>query len=135
MNASYSSQLRKRYTLRVLLMCLEGGESFGSCSTYEEGENYLPGGNIFQGVRRKLWIKVCYELFNQIGNYRNIMQIQFSSRKKNSWSQIWVIKIRVLRKVFGNFTLSDTEDNTSGSLHREAITDFRDLSGLTIWVR
>ena len=40
----------------------------------------------------------------------------------------------VLRKVFGNFTLSDTEDNTSGSLHREAITDFRDLSGLTIWV-
>ena len=33
---SYGSELRKRYTLRLLLMFLKEG-SFGSCSTSEDG--------------------------------------------------------------------------------------------------
>ena len=35
----------------------------------------------------------------------------------------WLIKIRVFRKVFSNFALSDAEGSTSGLLNRGAITD------------
>ena len=34
-----------------------------------------------------------------------------------------VIKIRLLRNVFGNFALSEAKDNTSGPLNREGIAD------------
>ena len=72
-------------------------------------------------VTRCLWqIKVPYDLFNHLGCYRNIMQFQISSRRERD---IWVIKIRVLRKAFNNFALSDAKDNTSGPLNRGGIAD------------
>ena len=46
------------------------------------------------------WIKVRYDLFNHLGSYKNIMQFQVSSRRKNRQRDIQFIKIRVLRKVF-----------------------------------
>ena len=50
------------------------------------------------------------------------MHFQISSGKENRY--IRVIKIRVLRSFLANnFVLSDAEDNTSGSLNRESISD------------
>ena len=50
------------------------------------------------------------------------MHFQISSGKENRY--IRVIKIRVLRSFLANnFILSDAEDNTSGSLNRESISD------------
>ena len=40
------------------------------------------------------------------------------------------MKIRVLRNVFGNFTLSDTEHSTSGPLNRGGIVDLPLLRAL-----
>ena len=69
------------------------------------------------------WIKVCYDCFNHLASYRDIMQFQSSSRRKNTQRNIQVIMIRVFRKVFSNFTLSEAWDNTSSSLNGGAITD------------
>ena len=45
-----------------------------------------------------LWkIKVCFDLFTNIGNYRNILEFQISSRRKRD---ALVVKVKVLRKVF-----------------------------------
>ena len=55
------------------------------------------------------------------------MHFQISSGKGNRY--IRVIKIRVLRSFLANnFVLSDAEDNTSGSLNRESISDLTLLS-------
>ena len=51
-------------------------------------------------TRRFWWIKVCYDLFNHLGSYRNILQFQTSSRWEKKQRCIWFIKIRFLRKVF-----------------------------------
>ena len=40
------------------------------------------------------------------------------------------MKIRVLRNIFGNFTLSDTEHSTSGPLNRGGIVDLPLLRAL-----
>ena len=50
-------------------------------------------------------------------NYRNIMQFQISSKRKITW----IIKIRVLRKVFSKqfCFIRYAEDNTSGRLIEE----------------
>ena len=53
---------------------------------------------------RCLWrIKLGYDLFNQLGSYRNIMQIQISSRWDNRQRNTWVIKIRVLKVLSKQF--------------------------------
>ena len=51
------------------------------------------------------------------------MQFQISSRRENRQRDTRVIKIRVQRKIFSNFALSDAEDNTSGPLNRGGIAD------------
>ena len=51
------------------------------------------------------------------------MQFQTSSRRENRQRDTRVIKIRVQRKIFSNFALSDAEDNTSGPLNRGDIAD------------
>ena len=72
-----------------------------------------------------LWkTKVSYDIFNQLGwSYRNIMQFQISSRGENSSRNTWVNNIRVPRKVFNNFALSEAEDNIPGPLNRGGIAD------------
>ena len=60
--------------------------------------------------------KVCYDLFNHLGSYRNTMQFQSSSRRKAGKE----IPVKVLAN---NFALSDTECNTSGSMNRWGIAD------------
>ena len=51
------------------------------------------------------------------------MQFQISSRRENRQIDTRVIQIRVQRKFFSNFALSDAEDNTSGPLNRGGIAD------------
>ena len=46
------------------------------------------------------------------------MQIQISSRRKNSYRDTQVIKIRVINKfLVNNFALSDAEGNTTSLLN------------------
>ena len=55
-------------------------------------------------------------VFNHLGSYGNIMQIQICSR----------LVFQFLEKFLANkFTLSDAEDNSSGLLNRGSITDLR----------
>ena len=51
------------------------------------------------------------------------MQFQISCRRENRQRDTQVIKIRVQRKIFSNFALSDAEDNTYGPLNRGGIAD------------
>ena len=51
------------------------------------------------------------------------MQFQISYRRENRERYTGLTKIRVLTKLFSNFTLSDAEENTSGPLDRGGITD------------
>ena len=50
-------------------------------------------------TRHPRQIKVGCNLFNKLGSYMNIMQLQISPRK-NRHRNTWVIRMRVLRKVY-----------------------------------
>ena len=54
---SYDSELRKRYTLRLFMMCLEE-RSFGSCPVWGHGTNDSLGGKVCLWKARG-WRKLC----------------------------------------------------------------------------
>ena len=54
---SYDSELRKRYTLRLFLMCLEEW-SFGICSAWGDIDKWLTWGKVCLGMARG-WRKSC----------------------------------------------------------------------------
>ena len=47
-----------------------------------------------------LRIKVCYDFLSHLGSYRSIMHFQIRSKRKNRQRYAWVVKIRVLGKLF-----------------------------------
>ena len=67
--------------------------------------------------------KVCDDFFNHLGSYENIMQLQISSRMENWYRDTRIIEIRVLRKVFNKFSLSDAENYISCLLNRAGVAD------------
>ena len=70
------------------------------------------------------WIKVCYDLFNHLGSYKNIMHFQISARKEKGLRDTWRINIIVIKKFLAqHFVLWDAEDNTSVLLNRVGIAN------------
>ena len=63
------------------------------------------------------WSPVVYDLFNQLGSYWSIMQVQLHEE--------WKTDKRGTSERFSanNFTLSDLEENTSGQLNRHQKAD------------
>ena len=83
--------------------------SSGTTVTFQNLENKTPSDIYlkFQLVCMKVQAHNSWEtplesrlVLNHLGNYRNILQFQISTRKKTWYRDTWVLKIRVLRKIF-----------------------------------
>ena len=67
---------------------------------------------------------IHYDLFNHLGSYRNIMELQISSRKETCKEILESSRLKFLEIFSANhFRLSDAEDNTSGLLNLGGIVD------------
>ena len=71
-----------------------------------------------------LTINVHYGLFNHLGSYRNIIQVQINCRREVGKQIPESSRLEFLEKFSANyFALSDAEDNTSGLLNRGGIAN------------